>query len=216
MYWVLRRHLTLESLVEHESLLRHRIEQAPLTMAFFGFAIYVAVTLIPGTAGKAVVFGWLYGAVLGTIVINSALTAAALIMFAISRYFLRDLVRYRFEPQLRRLDAQLDRHGTTVLLVLRLAHTPYTLLNYLLGTTEMSMSTFWWGTQLGMLPANAVLAYAGSRLPSLTEVSRHGLSSLLTIDLAVALVLLSCVPLVVQYSVTAFWRRRHGDMNIRD
>jgi uncharacterized membrane protein YdjX (TVP38/TMEM64 family) len=80
----------------------------------------------------------------------------------------------------------------------------------------MSMSSFWWGTQLGMLPANAVLAFAGSRLPSLNEVSRQGLSSLFTIDLAAALVLLSCVPLVIQYFVTAFWRRRHGELKIPD
>lgn len=213
---VCRRYLNLDTLVEHESFLRHRIEEAPLAMAVVGFLIYVAVTLVPGTAGKAVVFGWLFGAVLGTLVVNAALTAAALIMFSISRYCLRDLVRLRFEPQLRRLDEQIAVHGTTSLVVLRLVHTPYTLLNYLLGTTRMPMSSFWWATQLGMLPANAVLAFAGSRLPSLAEVSRHGLSALLTTDLIVALVLLSCVPLVIQHIVTVLWRRRHGDSKILD
>ena len=74
------------------------------------------------------------------------------------------------------------------LLTLRFAHAPFSLLNYTAGAaTDVSLRTFWWTTQLGLLPGNLVFVYAGTRLPTLDELMFSGPLSLLDGPLVAAL-----------------------------
>ena len=62
----------------------------------------------------------------------------------------------------------------------------------------MRATTFWWVSQLGMLPATIVFVFAGSSVKSLREIQQQGLASLLDWKLAAALILLGVFPLIVR------------------
>jgi uncharacterized membrane protein YdjX (TVP38/TMEM64 family) len=144
------------------------------------------------------------------VIVNSALTLAALVGFLFSRYLLFDLLHERFRAAARRLDEACLRDGAFYLLTLRLAHAPYSLTNYAAGATSIPARTFWWTTQLGMLPGAAVLVFLGSRLPSLHTLIEHGVSGLLDPWLVFALVLPVLVPLMIRFGVG---RRRFRELD---
>jgi len=90
-----REYLTLDKLVAHEEQLRQMVANNPLVAVFVGFVLYVLLSLIPGTAGKSVVYGWLFGFWWAIIQVNVGLTIAALATFYFSRYLFRDCIASR-------------------------------------------------------------------------------------------------------------------------
>jgi len=82
--------------------------------------------MVPATAGKALVFGWLFGLWRGFLIINVGLTIAALAMFGLSRYLFRERLRARLGAYLMRLDGLLERDGAFYLFALRMMHAPFT------------------------------------------------------------------------------------------
>jgi uncharacterized membrane protein YdjX (TVP38/TMEM64 family) len=198
LYAVARQHVTWETLVEQEAELRAWMSRHPWRGLGIGFALYVVVSLVPGTTGKALVVGWLYGFWLGLVLVNVGLTVAALISFFASRYGCRALVEARCGPRVARVNDALEREGAGYLFAARVLHVPYCLTNYVMGATAIPWRGFWWSTQLGLLPGNVVFVYAGSQAPTLAELAEQGLASLLSPGLIAAFVAVSIVPLLIR------------------
>ena len=90
----------------------------------------------------------------------------------------------------RRDQQGLTRDGTFYLVSLRLIPiVPFVLLNPALGLTRIKVWTFWWTTQLGMLPGNAIYVNAGEKL-----VAVRALSDILSPSIISTLVLLAVFP----------------------
>jgi uncharacterized membrane protein YdjX (TVP38/TMEM64 family) len=68
-----------------------------------------------------------------------------------------------------------------------------------MGLTKLPTLTFWWISQLGMLPGTIVFVLAGASAPSLKEIAERGLASLLDWRLVGALALLGILPLVIRW-----------------
>jgi uncharacterized membrane protein YdjX (TVP38/TMEM64 family) len=198
LYLLAREHLTWALFIEKEAGLRTWIEQNPWTGFAVCFTVYLGVSLIPGTTGKAIIAGWLFGFWRGIVLVNVGLTAAALLSFAISRYGLHDLVASRCGPRLARANDALEREGAGYLFVARVLHVPFCITNYVMGATRIRLGGFWWATQLGILPGNILYVYAGSQAPSLQELEEHGLLSLVSPGLIIAFVAISILPLLLR------------------
>lgn len=195
---LLREHASLDVLVDHETRLRNAIAANPFQSWLIGFGIYFLASLIPGTGGKSMIFGWMFGLWSGVLMIDMALTLAALVTFLISRYLIRDVVESRFASYVERLNCHLERDGPFYLLQLRMAHAPFTLINYVSGALRVPTSAFWWTTQIGLLPGIIVFVFAGTRLPTLRELSEHGPIRLLDPWLIAGLVLTAILPLLIR------------------
>jgi uncharacterized membrane protein YdjX (TVP38/TMEM64 family) len=206
-WYFARQHLSLETISRQEARLRAALADYPLRSFLVGLLAYVVLTFVPPTAGKALVFGWLFGLWQGIVIVNVGLTFAAIVMFLISRYLLRDRLRARRGAYLMRLDAAIDRDGAFYLFALRMMHAPYTFLNYALGATALRTGSFWWATQLGMLPGNALFVYAGTRMPTLQEAAEEGLSSVASPQLIGAFVLVGVFPLIARWAIRRLWPR---------
>lgn len=87
-----------------------------------------------GDAGKSIVAGWFFGVVGGVLMVDLALTAAAMITFFASRFIFRESVEARFGVHLVQFRRRVDAQPGFYLLSLRL-HTPFSFLNYAAGAT---------------------------------------------------------------------------------
>lgn len=207
LWLLLRRHLTLETLAAHETRLRRLIVAHPLAGFALAYLIYTAVSLVPGTTGKALVSGWLFGLWRGTLLVNFALTTAAVMTFLLSRHLLREAVQSKLGFYVNRLDQAIERDGPFYLFALRMMHAPYTVTNYACGTTSMATGSFWRATQLGMLPGNIVFVYAGAQLPTLRQAAEEGVGGVFSMRLMLAFVLVGLFPLAARWTIRRLWRR---------
>ncbi len=198
LVWLFERWLSLEQLIVHERWLRRQVDEHPWRSHLLGFAIYAAASLIPGTSGKSIVYGWVFGVIAGAGISTVALTIAATIAFCISRYVLCDAIHRRFGRYVARIDRALERDGGFYLFALRVLHFPYTLTNYAMGATTIPIRSFVVATLLGMLPGSIVFAYVGSQLPTLGTLAERGVIGLVSPQLIFASVLLAALPIAIR------------------
>jgi pyruvate/2-oxoglutarate dehydrogenase complex dihydrolipoamide dehydrogenase (E3) component len=106
--------------------------------------------------------------------------------------------------RMRAIDAGIARDGAFYLFTLRLVPLfPFFLINLLMGLTAMPALTYYWVSQLGMLPATIVYVLAGTQLGELT--SARGLFSP---GLLAAFTLLGIFPLLARRGLAAWKARR--------
>lgn len=199
--WYLKTHVSMEELIEHEIRLRATIDKRPWHSFITGLGIYAVVSLIPGTSGKSVVFGWLFGFWQGVVIIILGLTAAATVNFYLSRYIFRDWIERRYHKFLTALNKHLAKEGAFYLITLRMAHFPFSIVNLASGASRVRVQTFCWTTALGLLPGTAVFAWVGVRLPSLDRLASHGAKSLLDPLLFAALAASAFFPIIFRWTI---------------
>ncbi len=165
-----------------------------------------------GNGRQAFVFGWLFGFLPALVIVNFGLTAAALISFLVVRHAFQAAAHRRLGKLIRRIDVALLREGGLYLLTLRLLHVPYTITNYAAGATVVRTRTFWWTTQLGLLPGNVVLVLAGSQVPSLRQWIQQGSWDLINFPLLLSLSLAALAPVFIRSTVRK-WHDRSTETN---
>jgi uncharacterized membrane protein YdjX (TVP38/TMEM64 family) len=197
--FVAQQYSSREWLSDHETRVREFVKMEPVKAWLIGFLIYTSLSLIPGTAGKAIVCGWVYGFWSATILVDGALTVAALITFYASRFLFRETIESHFRVYLEHFRHKCGANVGYYLLMLRLVHTPFSFVNYVAGATNIvSTKTFWWTTQLGLLPANMAFVYVGTQIPSLATIAERGIWALLDARLLVALIAPSILTVVLR------------------
>jgi uncharacterized membrane protein YdjX (TVP38/TMEM64 family) len=170
------------------------------------FLLYVAVTglSIPGAAIMTLVAGALFGVVVGTLIVSFASTMGATLAFLSSRYVLRDWVQGKFGERLRAVDDGLEKDGAFYLFTLRLIPVfPFFVINLLMGLTRIKTGTFFWVSQIGMLPATIVFVNSGTQI-SLIEST----AGLLSPTLIASFVALALFPWVAKGIVAVVKRSR--------
>ncbi len=203
-----QRYASLDWLVARETHLRKLVRIHPLNTWLIGLVIYTCLSLIPGLSGKSVVVGWLFGFWAAVLMIDLALTGAALITFFASRFLFREAVEARFGIHLGHFRRKLDDSAGFYLLMLRFLHAPFSFVNYAAGATNIVPAwTFWWTTQLGLLPGTMVFAFAGTRIPALSVIAERGVLSLLDRSLIAALLTIAILPIFIRW-IAALIRRR--------
>jgi uncharacterized membrane protein YdjX (TVP38/TMEM64 family) len=203
-----REQLSLDQLVAHEQQLRQALDDHPMMGPLIGFVVFSMISFVPGLSGKALIMGWLFGVVVGVVIVNLSLTIVALAEFWLARYLLHDAVQSRFGYYLLRMNEALAREGAFYVFAMRMMHFPYTVSNYALGATPIRTWSFWWSTQLGLLPSNVVFVFVGSQFPSLRELAETGPTPLVMIEVTAALIVLGIVPLALRHTIAKIRRAR--------
>ncbi len=194
--------LTLESLAEKEGQLRDYQDSHGVLVYGVAFLVYVAVTglSLPGAAPLTLVYGWYFDLLRAVILISFASTAGATLAFLLSRYILRDAIQRKFGARLGSVHRALEKDGAFYLFTLRLIPVvPFWVINLVMGLTSIRVFTYWWVSQVGMLPGTVVYVYAGSSVPDLRTLSEEGVSGLFTPRLIAAFAVLGLFPLVVRF-----------------
>ena len=202
--WYVNSYVSLQQLVEQEYRLRNTIADKPWQSFILGFGIYTALSLVPGTGGKGIVYGWLFGFWQALTIVTIGLTIAAMGTFSLSRYLFRQSIERRFQNFVMLMNKHVEREGAFYLLTLRMAHAPYSIVNPVSGASRVRSFTFFWTTVVGLLPANAIWVYVGVRLPSLEELASTGAGSFLDLPLLAALIGCAALPPLVRWLIGRF------------
>lgn len=201
---------SLESIVENESRLRRFVQQQPWRSLIIGLAVYTMFSLVPGTVGKTVVCGWLFGFWLAVLIVDIGLTIAAIISFLAARLIARDAVKARLGGLVKKMDGALQVDGTFYLLMMRLAHVPYSVVNYGSGATHVPLGTFAWTTAVGVLPGSMIFVFVGTRIPTLADLSDRGVWRLVDPLLFGVLAATVIFPLLIRWTMRRFRKHTHG------
>lgn len=202
----LGRYLTLDALQAQQAAVAQWVDSHFVSASLLFVLIYVLSTALslPGasllTLGGSAVFGvgW------GLLLVSFASTLGATLAFLSARFLLRDWVTARFGDKLATFQSGMAKEGAFYLLSLRLIPIfPFFLVNLLMGLTPIRVSTYYWVSQLGMLPGTFVYVLAGSELGQLTSTG-----NILSPGLMVALTLLGLMPWLVKKLTTHLAQRR--------
>jgi len=184
------------------------------TVAVIGiyFIVYVLATALalPAATILTLVGGALFGLVTGVIVVSFASSIGAALAFVIARYLLRDWVQERFGDKLEKINDGLEKDGPFYLFSLRLIpFFPFFVINTIIALTPMRLFTYYWISQIGMLPATLVYVNAGKELGQI-----ESLSGLLSPSLIISFVVLGIFPLVMKKGLVWYQDRRHRNDSI--
>lgn len=189
-------YLTLPYLKESQNRFYALYSEHRLTTLAAYMLIYIVVTALslPGAAIMTLAGGGLFGFWTGTLAVSCASTIGATLACAVSRFILRDWVARRFGNKFAAIDRGVTQDGAFYLFSLRLVPLfPFFLVNLLMGLTRIRLTTYFWVSQLGMLPATMVFVNAGRELASISS-----LGTILSPGLLVSFALLGLFPLMAK------------------
>jgi uncharacterized membrane protein YdjX (TVP38/TMEM64 family) len=169
-------------------------EAHPVVLALAFFALYVAIVALalPIDLVFTLLSGALFGVVAGAVLASFASSAGATLALLATRFLFRDAVRRKFGNSLAAIDRGMQREGALYLFALRVVPAfPFMLVNLAMGLTALPTRTFYWVTQVAMLPGTIVYVNAGTQLAAVKS-----LSDVLEPHLLGSLALLGVLPLL--------------------
>lgn len=127
--------------------------------------VIATVALIPASA-LTLAAGYLFGPVLGTVIVSIASTTGAAAAFFVGRTFARPFVAEKLgtNPKFAAVDQAITGNGAKITFLLRLSPVfPFSLLNYALSLTGVSFQEYVLASWAGMIPGTiAYVALGGA------------------------------------------------------
>jgi uncharacterized membrane protein YdjX (TVP38/TMEM64 family) len=208
----LGRFLSLEQLRASKSVLDAYRDAHPVLASAAYFGTYVAVTAlsVPGAAILTLAGGAIFGLLWGVLLVSFASSIGATLAFLTSRFLLRDAIQKRFGDKLKAINRGVERDGAFYLFTLRLLPVfPFFVVNLVMGLTPIRARTFYWVSQVGMLPLTAVFVNAGTELAKIEKIK-----DIVSPTLLVSLVLIGLFPLIARKAVEKINARRNKAQNL--
>ena len=202
----LQKYLTLEDLKSSKAFFISSYEKNPIFVLGSYFLFYIVITAfsLPGAVWMTLGGGAFFGLFVGTVIVSFASSIGATLAMLIARFLLRDWVQGRFASQMATINSGINKEGGFYLFTLRLVPAvPFLVINLGMGLTSLRTLTFYWVSQLGMLPGTLVYINAGSELAKI-----ESLRDILSPTLIGSFVLLGTFPLLVKNMLAFIAKRR--------
>jgi uncharacterized membrane protein YdjX (TVP38/TMEM64 family) len=168
----------LDSLLSLDALARHREALSTfvarnLILAVAGYVLVYAGAValsVPGAVVLTLAGGFLFGAVLGTLLTVIGATAGATVVFLLARAVFGDNALERFGPKAQGLARGIRRNAASYLLVLRLVPLfPFFLVNLVPAFAGVGLTVYVATTFIGILPGTAVFSLTGAGLGGILD-----------------------------------------------
>ena len=172
-------------------------------------AVYIVVTALslPGAVVMTLAGGAMFGFWIGFVVVSFASSIGATLACFVARFLLRDWVQNKFGEKLSAINNGIEKEGAFYLFSLRLVPIfPFFVINLVMGLTTMKLLTFYWVSQLGMLPGTMVFVNAGKELGRI-----ESLSGILSPGLITSFVILGLFPITVK-KLLYFYKKKTGKL----
>ncbi|MCZ0926212.1 FAD-dependent oxidoreductase [Halomonas janggokensis] len=197
---------TLDTLKAYQSDFQAAFSQSPWQVAGIFFAVYVVMTALslPGATLLTLLGGTLFGLGWGLLIISFASTLGATLAFLLSRFLFRQAIEKRFPRQFESVNRGVERDGALYLFTLRLVPVfPFFMINLVMGLTRIKTVTFYWVSQVAMLPGTAIYVNAGGQLGEL-----ESLGGIISPMLLASFALLAIFPWIARRIVLLVQKRK--------
>jgi pyruvate/2-oxoglutarate dehydrogenase complex dihydrolipoamide dehydrogenase (E3) component/uncharacterized membrane protein YdjX (TVP38/TMEM64 family) len=205
-YFDLGSYLSLDYLKAKQGDFQQYYEQnRALTLAVYTL-VYVAACALsfPGATILTLAGGAFFGLGLGLVVVSFASTVGATLAFLASRFLLRDSVEKKLGERLAAINEGVRKEGAFYLFTLRLVPIfPFFVINLVMGLTPIRTFTYFWVSQLGMLPGTAVYVNAGTQLAKIDS-----LKGIVSPKVLLSFVLLGLFPIIAKKGLDLLKARR--------
>ena len=171
--------------------------------------LYVLVTALslPVATFLTLLGGALFGFSTGLIIVSFASTIGATLAFLMARFLAQNYVQKYYKKQLSKINKKFKIEGAFYLFALRLVPVfPFFIINVVMGLMTIKTWTFYWVSQLGMLPGTIVYVYAGTQLAQI-EI----FSDITTPSMLIAFALLGLFPLIAKNFVQFMRKDKNYD-----
>ena len=141
-------------------------------LLFIGLYAASCLLFIPGSI-LTLAAGAVYGFWGGTLLVLIGNGLGASLSLLITRYLLRDWAKRRLQrnPNLRAVEDAVAKDGWRIVCLTRLSPVmPFSLINYALGLTKISVGKFLFATEVGAIPSTCVYVYFGTLIGNLTKI----------------------------------------------
>lgn len=206
VYYFFGDQLSFSALAQKEQALRTFADENAVLAIGATFTLYVVLTglSIPLASVMTLLIGWMFGFVRGIVLVSFASTLGATLAFLFARFLLRDSIREKFGDRLKSFEKNLEKDGPFYLFSLRLIPgIPFFVINAVMGLTPIKTRTYWWVSQLGMLPGTMAYVYAGSTI-DLQKLATDGVSGLVSKELVIAFAVLGLLPITIKKGLEWF------------
>ncbi len=203
----LQQYLSLDYIKAQQENFSALYQTRPVSVIAAYMLIYIVVTALslPGAAVMTLAGGALFGMVTGTVAVSFASTIGATLACIVSRYLLRDWVQKKFGDKLAKINQGMEKEGGFYLFSLRLVPIfPFFVINLAMGLTPIKIPTYYWVSQLGMLPATIVFVNAGTQLAKIDS-----LAGILSPGLILSFVLLGLFPVLSKKLLALYTNKKN-------
>ena len=202
----LKQYLTLDYLKSSQASFTKYYHRNPVLVIGSYMLVYISVTALslPGAVVMTLAGGAMFGLLTGVVLISFASSIGATLACLVARFLVRDWVQSKLGKRLKAFNEGVAREGAFYLFTLRLVPVfPFWMINLALGLTTMRLWTFYWVSQLGMLPGTIVFVNAGKELGRI-----NSLSGILSPGLIISFVILGIFPITIKKLLNAYLSRK--------
>lgn len=165
--------ISLENLDYYRDYLINFVNQYWISSIIIYTLVYILVITfaLPGVAVMTFTGGVLFPLKYAFIIVVIASTIGAIINFITSRYFLQEFLKKVFSQTIEKINYKIETGGFKNLLILRtIPIFPYSIVNFSLAVSDLSMLKFIVVTILGKIPGSLIIIYAGTNMAEVDNI----------------------------------------------
>lgn len=208
-FYDVQQYATLDYIkVKQQNIFEYYKQNVFFVLVLFIF-LYVLVTALslPVATFLTLLGGALFGFSTGLIIVSFASTIGATLAFLMARFLAQNYVQKYYKKQLSKINKKFKSEGAFYLFALRLVPVfPFFIINVVMGLMTIKTWTFYWVSQLGMLPGTIVYVYAGTQLAQIETFS-----DITTPSMLIAFALLGLFPLIAKNFVQFMRKDKNYD-----
>ena len=166
--------ITLETLKANRAQLLQQVSTHPLASVFVFTALYAATVALslPIASILTLLGGFLFGSVLGTIIIVVAATIGATIIFLVARSALGQTLREKAGPLYNKVAEGMKHNAVSYMLFMRLVPIfPFFLVNIVPALFNVGLKPYVLTTLVGIIPGTFIYANLGRSLGTINNLA---------------------------------------------
>ena len=190
------------------------LKNSNLFILFITFLVFTILWVFPflGFGSPiALLGGFIFGKIIGTIVVVLGLSIGATFLYVFGNYFLKDLIREKFLNKYKNLEIKFKKSEFIYLLAYRMiSGIPFAISNVLPCIFNVKTFNFFWATIIGLLPSAFLICSIGSGLEKIIEQNLDApkIIDLITLpDIYIPLIAFACLVIVTIFLRKLFYNK---------
>ena len=159
--------------IQYQNSLYYYDKNKLLVHIIFIFIYIITTSLsLPFALGLTLIGGALFGFFYALILVSFGSTIGATIAFLIARFIGYEYIKDNYKNQLSRFYNGFKKEGAFYLFAMRMVPIfPFFIINIVTALMPIKIWTFYWVSQIGMLPGTALYVFAGTQLSEIKSLS---------------------------------------------